>query len=167
MKNYYAIFCLGILLITSCTKTLYTQQQVLNTYKTKSDVTARFGLPGDVKANEDKTTSYYYYGNQLDKIAHKRLQSGDPLSKNNNRAFIDIMGKPHDLNDSSTTYFNKYLKFTFSGDNKVIGSEAKGLFLSVSAPAPGKTTTLVLVVTTTILGLVASSMVSGLSNMHF
>ena len=85
MKNYCVIFCLCILQITSCTKTLYTQQQVLNTYKTKSDVTARFGLPSEVKTDEAKTTFYYYYGTKSDKITHTRLQSGDPFSKNNKK----------------------------------------------------------------------------------
>ncbi len=167
MKNYYAIFCLGTLLITSCTKTLHTHQKVLNTYKTRSDVTDRFGLPSEVKTDEAKTTCYYYYANESGHFAHNRLQSGDPLSKNNKRAFIDVLGKPFTLdkplaiNDSYTHYFDKYSKFIFSDDNKVISSEAKGINLSVRAPDAVKTTALVLLLPP-LIGLTFFALAGGL-----
>lgn len=163
MKKYYTILCLSVLLITSCTKTLYNHQEVLNSYKTKSDVVARFGTPSEVITNEAKTTVYYYYANETSKIAHTRLQPGDPLSKNNKRAFIDELGKPLTLdkplatNDSYTHYFDKYSKFIFSDNNKVIGSEAKGINLSVRAPDNAKTIVLGVLPPLLLFGLSASS----------
>lgn len=61
MKNLIkGLAFLSMLSLFSCTKILYTHEQVLIRYQTKKDVTGRFGAPAEIKATEDSSEEWLY-----------------------------------------------------------------------------------------------------------
>lgn len=59
MKNLLAALLISIVSLCGCTHIIYTQEQVLDRYKTKKDVAERFGVP-DQKKISDSTEAWLY-----------------------------------------------------------------------------------------------------------
>ncbi|HWD89822.1 MAG TPA: hypothetical protein VG367_16940 [Mucilaginibacter sp.] len=58
MKNLIkGLAFLSMLSLFSCTKVLYTHEQVMNRYQSKQDVIGKFGMPAEKKTNGDGTES--------------------------------------------------------------------------------------------------------------
>lgn len=51
-----------ILMLTSCRVVKYSHNDIMNNYKTKSDVISRFGLPTEKRKEGDLEEWYYSYG---------------------------------------------------------------------------------------------------------
>jgi hypothetical protein len=62
MKNLITgMVLLSILSLFSCTKTIYTHQQVLDRYKTKQDVSKTFGIPTEKKTSDNAEQWLYKF----------------------------------------------------------------------------------------------------------
>jgi hypothetical protein len=162
--SIYMMLC--ILTLNSCTKKLFTHDEVLNSFKSPKDLIARFGEPSEIRVEGKQTEYYYYYLIESNKIPHKKLDIDDPLSKNHSRAFMNYYGRPDKFVDSvnqpknidikERRSYNKYMKFVFSEDQKLINTEAINLDVTVRAPAPIKTILCVFVVPVSVVLIVAA-----------
>ena len=158
LKNkIFAAIMLVTFLCESCTKTLYTQDEVMSRYRTKNDVIARFGLPSN-KSSEGTVTQFYYdYGNVS-------VSSGYGRSNTNASVYGTYNGVSGNSNTNAfgiaqTTNYTKYVKFVFDNNDNVINWETYGINMAEKTPATGKT---ILLITTTLvlsvgLGILAGS----------
>ena len=61
-KPFYIMLFLLIAVVSSCTKTLYTHNDVMNRYKTKADIITKFGLPSEKRSESGLEEWYYNFG---------------------------------------------------------------------------------------------------------
>ena len=61
-KTFYIKLFLLISIVSSCTKTLYTHNDVMNRYKTKTDIITKFGMPTEKRSESGLEEWYYNFG---------------------------------------------------------------------------------------------------------
>lgn len=114
MKNLTTALALsGILLLLSCTKTVYTHEQVLDSYKTKQDVARKFGRPTEKKTtNITEQWLYKYAGHTAaDRISNEKV------------AYVTEFGK-----------YDRYLIFSFNNQGNVTGWDCEGVNFAYKKP---------------------------------
>lgn len=129
MKNLIPAFMfLSMLLFFSCTTMLYTHEQVIERYKTKQDVTKRFGAPTEKKTS-DTTEEWLYAFEKKNSITDHSVTQLPNITTANVTAF-----SPH----------KRYLTFTFDKQGNVTRTDYQGVDLTEKKKSPGKTIALVL-----------------------
>jgi len=126
MKRTYNAFATiaCVILLCSCTHTLYTHQQVLQNCHTKDDVWKQFGSP-DEKHPGPAMEQWVYNMEKPHKSTKQKMP--DQLMVNQVR--------PDTLASDSIQYvkqenYTSYIKFMFDTQGKVIGYKADGVDLT-------------------------------------
>jgi hypothetical protein len=145
MKNLIkGLALLSMLSLFSCTKTLYTHEQVLDRYKTKQAVAAKFGVPTE-KIMSDTTDEWLY--------------------RYEGHRFSD---EYHNTNAASVPGFNiykKYLIFSFDKQGNVVKRDGHGLNFTERKSETGWTIALIAIGAGLIAVLIiAGNALSGISS---
>ncbi|WP_426671423.1 hypothetical protein ACPPVU_09310 [Mucilaginibacter sp. McL0603] len=140
MKNL--IQCIAVmssLLLFSCTKTIYTHEQVLDMYQTKASVSKKFGTPTERKVSDSTEQWLYQY------------EKSDPFNRH-------VIGKTPNTKTVDVADFNRYdryLIFTFDKNGNVIRNDFKGVNLAVKKANTVGTVLLVTGIVGVVLGATA------------
>lgn len=130
-KLFYLIFLLPFV---SCTKVIYTHDQVMSRYSTKDQVISEFGLP-TYKRSEGKIEEFIYsFGSRL---------VGQSFSNEG-------------LRTTRINEYERYVKFTFSNNN-VTKWASQGVDYKVTKPNSGGTVLLIISIVLLSLGIVILS----------
>ena len=86
------IAALGVILLFCCKSVLYTNEQVIDRYKTKQEVTKRFGMPTEKKTG-DTTEQWLYAYEQSNSVSqpgakHSNIQTAIVTEFNRPRHFL-------------------------------------------------------------------------------
>lgn len=110
MKNLTkGLALLSMLSLFSCTKTIYTHEQVLNGYKTKQQVTQKFGVPTE-KILSDTTDEWLY-----------RYDGRKPADEYHNANTASVPGFGN---------YTRFLIFSFDKQGNVIQRNSQGVNLA-------------------------------------
>lgn len=144
MKNLIAgLSLLSMLLLLSCTKTIYTNDQVIDRYKTKKDVLNAFGMPTEKKISDTSERWLYRYDKNLAEHDYKQYHNTQTTTVN-------------DFNR-----YNRYLIFSFDVMGNVIRADYTGVDLSVKKHNTGATIGLIAIgVALVALSTIAISQIS-------
>jgi len=104
-------------------KTVYTNKQVLDSYKTKNDVAKTFGLPAEKKINQTGEEYLYVFDGHRIKDQYKNV------------ATVEV---------KEFNPYERYVIFLFDKDGNVLNRKFQGVDFRERAPAPGKTIGLIL-----------------------
>jgi len=134
MKNFIKIpVFLWLLSLCSCTKVLYTHEQVLDSYKTKQDVQRKFGAPAERKINQNGEEWLYTYD------AEQQTQG---LTTNT----VTELGR-----------YKNYVLFSFDNQGNITSRHAEGVDLSEKKVSALKTIALVAGLAVVLFGTLALS----------
>jgi len=137
-KPVITIVVVSILILYGCSKVIYTNNQVMDGYKTKSSIAAKFGAPDEIRMADSVEEWLYKY------------QVSAPS--------IDRPFKSYpDASTASVVNFNVYKRFIlFSMDmnGNVISWQTEGVDFKVTKPQPVATIAVVVIGIALIVGLV-------------
>ena len=137
MKNLInGIAVLSMLSLFSCTKVIYTHEQVLDQYMSKTEVMKRFGIPTE-KMTKDSTEEWLY-----------RYDSYNTITQHSVEEY-------HNTQTATVTEFNRYkryLIFTFDLKGNVIRNDFQGVDLTVKKKDPVATVALITAGVVVVLG---------------
>src|SRR6202000_3084639 len=137
MKNLITgMAILSMLSLFSCTKVIYTHEQVLDQYMSKTEVMKRFGIPTE-KMTKDSTEEWLY-----------RYDSYNTITQHSVEEY-------HNTQTATVTEFNRYkryLIFTFDLKGSVIRNDFQGVDLTVKKKDPVATVALITAGGVVILG---------------
>lgn len=146
MKTIIAIFAAfaGWAFLSSCSKQIYSHEEVMRSYHTKDDVKRQFGQPDEIMLVND-TTRWLY-------------NCGDASVFNDTKTRVKVngvfnTGSGYNTNSVSVKQFSrydKYVKFTFNNDGKVLNWDSLGLNFAERKTKSGAT-----------IGLVAVTVIAG------
>ena len=129
MKNLIkGIALLSLLSLCSCTKVLYTHQQVLNRYQTRQDVISKFGMPTEKKTDEDSTEEWLY------KFDQKGAFTDHSFHEQLNTKTVAV---------AEFSRYKRYIIFTIDKQGRVIVSQFDGVNLEERVKNPGGTIALI------------------------
>ena len=115
MKNLFTgIIILSMLSLFSCTRVVYTQQQVLSKYQTKEDVMKNLGIPTE-KKSRDSTEAWLY-----------RYWARNMFSNHSGQAFHNTQT----VTVTDFSHYNRYLVFVFDQKGNVIANKSYGVNLA-------------------------------------
>ena len=149
-KLIKGIALMSTLLLFSCTKTIYTHEQVLDMYQTKTAVSKKFGVPTERKMS-DSTEEWLY-----------KYQKNDSFTKHAIEETPNA--KTADVTDFNR--YDRYLIFTFDKNGNVIRNDFKGVDLAVKKKNTVGTIVLVAGIVGVTVGLIAIAS-SAVNNMNF
>jgi hypothetical protein len=109
------------LLISSCSKQIYSHDQVLQSYHTKEDVLQQFGQPDEIMAAPD-TVQWLYNCNRTSTLAGTKTRV--KINGRYNSA-AGVYSVPKTVKQFSD--YEKYVKFAFSKDGAVLGWNSAGV----------------------------------------
>jgi hypothetical protein len=123
MRDLIIGFLVLIMLsLSSCTKVVYTNQEVLGRYKTKQEVTQKFGVPAEKLIGSTREEWFYRFESKFP-MKHLEMESLDTTS-------------------TVVTQFKrngKYVLFTFDKQGNVLSSEFKNIDVAERKLATGRT----------------------------
>lgn len=126
MKNLIiTLLLLSMLSLLSCTKIIYTNDQVIDRYKTKQDVLNAFGIPTEKKISDTSERWLYRYDKNFAEHDYKQYHNIQTLTVND-------FGK-----------YERYLIFSFDVKGSVIRADYTGVNLAVKKHDTGATIGLV------------------------
>ncbi|MFL9484201.1 hypothetical protein ACI6Q2_15575 [Chitinophagaceae bacterium LWZ2-11] len=141
MKSIFSRTALALavlpMLICSCTKTIYTTKDVLGSLTTKKAVISKFGLPTERRSEGDITEWIYDFGSVSDASSYSRARANATVTDNGNNTYGSAYGSGSTVSQFST--YNRFVKFTFDANDRVINSVWQAVDFSVKKPATGKT----------------------------
>ncbi|WP_295670338.1 hypothetical protein [uncultured Mucilaginibacter sp.] len=118
MKNpFAAIALLSMLSLFSCSKVIYTNEQVLNDYKTKESIVKKFGMPREKKTADDSEEWLYSFDRHNSITDHPNTQSPT----------VDVV---------NFTIYKRYIIFRMDGHGNVLSRECVGVDLAQRKPQP-------------------------------
>ena len=109
---------LAILSVFSCTKVIYTNEQVLDRYKTKQEIAKKFGAPLEV-VKSDTTEEWLYQYDRLSPYKHHSLIENPDRSTKNVEAFDK---------------YKRYVVFYFDKQGKLTKWKCEGVNFSEKKP---------------------------------
>jgi hypothetical protein len=122
MKNLITgLALLSLLSLCSCTKVVYTHEQVLSRYTNKQEVTKKFGIPTEKKVSD--TTEAWLY----------RYDKHDSFSNHS----IDEFPNTQTVTVTDFNRYKRYLVFMFDQKGNMVRYDFQGVDLAVR----GKNTT--------------------------
>ncbi|HTK22044.1 MAG TPA: hypothetical protein VL442_21145 [Mucilaginibacter sp.] len=138
-KLIRSILILSIISLCGCTKIIYTHDEVLGRYKTRSDVEKTFGLPTEKKLSDTAEMWLYQYDrddsfNRHSVTLHHNLQT----------ITVDHFGT-----------FNRYLIFSFDKKGNIARCDYTGVNLTVWKKDPWATAGLVAICVGVTIGAAA------------
>jgi hypothetical protein len=123
MKNLLkSMALLSMLSLFSCSKVIYTQQQVLDTYKTKESIIKKFGAPTE-KLTGDTTEEWLY-----------SYEGRNPNTEHVNSSSINV---------ANFNIYERFIKFTIDKQGNVLNWQCVGVDFAERKKAPGKTVALI------------------------
>jgi|GEM_PF-917061 len=111
----------GMLTFFGCTQTLYTHQQVLQKCQNKNDVLQQFGQPDEVNPGPGFDQWTYNMANRTEWKNPKK----EPVAL----AVTDSLVKDS-VQVANPVKYDKYVKFMFDKDGKIMGYKAEGIDLT-------------------------------------
>jgi hypothetical protein len=121
-KMIKGIMIFSMVSLFSCTKVLYTHDQVLGRYKTMQDVEKTFGIPTEKTMNDISESWLYRY--DRDTLKSNSVELHQNLRTDTVNAF---------------NKYDRYLVFSFDKKGKVIKCDYTGVDLTVRKLKPGAT----------------------------
>jgi hypothetical protein len=152
MKNLIkGLAFLSMLSLFSCTRVLYTPEQVMGRYQNKKDVITRFGAPAEIKANDDGSEEWLY------KFEKKTPSAGHSSNEQRNVKTVTV---------TRLNRYKRYIIFTIDRQGDVISWKFEGINLEEKQKNPGGTIALIAGSAAFIglIVLVAHGLTSGLGN---
>jgi len=129
MKNLIkGLTFFSMLTMFSCTKVLYTHEQVMNRYQTKQEVIDKFGIPTEKKTDEDNTEEWLY------KFEMKGAFTDHSPAEQLNSKTVAV---------TEFSRYKRYIIFTIDKQDHVIMSKFDGVNLEERVKNPGGTIALV------------------------
>jgi hypothetical protein len=142
MKNPITLIALlGMLSLFSCSKVIYTNEQVMNDFKTKESIVKKFGMPDEKRTGELGEEWLYKYHQHNSFTDHSITQYPNTNS----------------INVINFGMYKRYIIFNMDLHGNVLGWQCVGVDFTKRKAAPGKTIALVVgsvglvIVLTTIL----------------
>ena len=141
-----------IISISSCTKVLYINEQVLNNLHDKNEVIAKFGLPTEKNADAGYTQWVYSFGDVSITSNNTSINTNVDVSSD---------GKHKSAgggitNSSYSNQYSKFIKYTFNTQDKVVNVISQGVNYTKRVPSKGRTIALagigVAIILTIIIG---------------
>ncbi len=132
-KTFYIKLFLLISIVSSCTKTLYTHNDVMNRYKTKTDIITKFGMPTEKRSESGLEEWYYNFGTKTT-YTYSNTQSS-LLTGNANTS-------------------NKFVKFIIKNDS-VVNWKTQGVDLKLTEINKKQTTLAIILGTLGSIGFLA------------
>ena len=128
MKNLFpaALILLSIIALPGCTKIIYTHQQVIDSYKTKDQLTKQFGIPTQKKMAGD--TEEWLYRYEMSTTGKAVVRQAE------NVRTADV---------TEFTLFKRYIIFDFDKQGNITGRRSEGVDFTQKEKAPGKTIALI------------------------
>lgn len=128
----------GLLCLCSCSKLIHSHEQVMVSYHTKDDVMKQFGLP-DEKREANHVTEWLYNCDTSSALLHSKTKVAI------NGTYNTVYGS---LNHNTVsmdkfTPYNKYIKFTFDEQGKVLNWDSHNVNFAERKKKPGATIALV------------------------
>ncbi len=121
-KTLHVLFVLlGLISLCSCSKVVYTHQQVLQSFRTRNDVAKQFGVPNE-KITGEGIEMWTYNRDTLSAV--QAVNKPDTL-KNSHTAIDSLKANQYNRHD-------KYIKFTFDTAGNVTGYKSNGVNLSTT-----------------------------------
>ncbi|HQW83647.1 MAG TPA: hypothetical protein PK987_04260 [Ferruginibacter sp.] len=141
MKQSLIALILVSFIFQSCTKTLYTSKQVAQSFHTKKDVIARYGLPTE-KKTEGNITEWLY---DMGSVSTGVSRSAGTVNTTVNTTSSGATGSAYGGGTTYTKFNNyrSYIKFIFDERDNVMNVVWQGVDLSVRKKAPGRTVGLI------------------------
>jgi hypothetical protein len=132
-----SIALLSMLSLFSCSKVIYTNEQVMNDFKTKESIVKKFGMPDEKRTGEDAEEWLYKY--------------------NRSNSFTDhsITKFPNTINVINFGMYKRYIIFNMDLHGNVLSWQCEGVDFTERKPDPGKTIALV-VGSVGFIGLIAA-----------
>lgn len=145
------ILILSILSLTGCLKVLTTHTQVMDTYKNKEAVVARFGQPSKKSQHEGMEEWIYNFG----KINNKTIAEESITTANLNSADSGAYKSGNNIsgNPAISGKYKKYVKFTFDSSGEVKKWDSKRVHYTKTGPNR-KATAWAIGITVVVLGLI-------------
>lgn len=150
MKTITIIFAAfaGLIFVSSCSKQIYSHEEVLQSYHTKDDVVRQFGQPNEIMIVSD-TTKWLY-------------NCGDPPIFNDTKTKVKVNGVYNTENGFNIipasvkqfSRYDKYVKFTFSSDGKVLSWDSQGLNFAERKAKPIATIAIVVGAVAVVVGTI-------------
>jgi hypothetical protein len=154
MKNIVIIFAAfaGWVLLSSCSKQIYSHEEVMSSYHTKNDVIKQFGQPDEIMVVND-TTQWLY-------------NCSDPSVFNDTKTKVKINGVYNAGSGFNTvpvsvkqfSQHNRYVKFTFNTNGNILNWNSSGVNFAERKAKPLATIGIVvgaIVVVISTIGLIA------------
>lgn len=139
---------LSILSLFSCTKTIYTQDQVLSNYQAKKDVIKRFGAPTEKKVT-DSVEAWQY-----------RFDRKNSFTKHS----FDEYQNTQTITVTDFTRYKRFLIFVFDARGNVIRYDYQGVDLAIKKKDTAATIALIAAGVGVVLGasaIIAHNMFDG------
>ncbi len=141
MKNLFkGIMILIVVSLFGCTKALYTQDEVLNRYKTRDDVQKTFGIPTEKQVSDTSERWLYQY---------------DRHASFEKKRYVELHQNTQTINVKDFDHFDRYLIFSFDRNGRIVRCDYTGVDLAVRKKDPLKTVALVAVCIGLAYGLAA------------
>jgi hypothetical protein len=121
LPGYFLV--VAVALLCSCSKVVYTHQQVLQGFHTKNDVTKRFGVP-DEKKTGDSFEEWTYYRDTVGAL--NKPKKGDTLKS------VEEYKGADSLKAGQYAIHDRYIKFIFDTAGIVEGYKSNGVNLSAT-----------------------------------
>lgn len=119
--HLYFILLVGLMSLYSCSRTVYSHQQVLQGMRNKNDVLKQFGKPDDTLKAENVEIWTYNKGELS--VAPKPVKTD---SAENDSTSDDTLYATQPVDDK------RYIKFTFDAAGNVTGYKSNGVDAGVS-----------------------------------
>ncbi len=123
-KLINGLMIVNMLTLFSCTKVLYTHEQVISLYKTKQDVTKAFGIPTEKKM-KDSTEEWLYRYDKAGPHSSKEFQNTSAT------------------NVTEFNRYDRYIMFTMDNQGNIIRCDYDGVDLAVRQNNPAGTIALI------------------------
>lgn len=128
---------LFLLFLTSCTKTIYSHEDVITRQQTKEDVIKQFGLPSEKFEDNGYTQYVYDYGSTTVSSSYGRRNTNVTVNSSSNSLYGSANSNAYVVGRMST--YTNYAKFVFDSNDRLIRWETKGVDFAEKKPAPFKT----------------------------
>lgn len=149
--NKLSFFLIALVLFnSSCTKVLYTHQEVMARYTTKSDVVNRFGLPSQKREGEGIEEWLYDYGTVSTATNFGNSRTNASIYSGYNSVYGN--SNTNTLNVTQFSQYQRYIKFTFDKSGNVTRWDSN-VNLTERKAAPGRTVLYVVSVVAISVGL--------------
>lgn len=128
----------GLMSLCSCSKQIHSHKQVMVSYHTKDDVMKQFGVP-DEKREANHLTEWLYNCDTSSNLYHSQTKVG--IDGTYNTVYGSL--NHNTVTTDKFTPFNKYVKFTFDEQGKVVNWDSDHVNFEERKKKPGATIALV------------------------